>query len=335
MATAIRPLRKLQIGKETTQGTLVPATRLLVGEGRLEEEQDFYRSEYPIGIRGTMGGAGVVTRKGSLITWETELTAEEILWPLLTGIRGAVSGGAGPTEYTYTFTPELTSGVPTLDTATIEFLETDGVTNHYYGEAGYALTRSFTIEWAFNEVAKLSWEMFARARQSGTPTAALTAYTGREPLVSNLLGVSIDPDWATLGTTPITGIMRSATFECTTGLEPDYTMDARTDADMSKHQVNLLAATLELVMEFDATAAARFTEYRDNDLLFIRLANTGSTIDTNPKTVQIDGCYRFSAVPSFSEDNEQVLMTASLEAVYDPTGAKMLEFTVINALATV
>lgn len=330
MATAIRPLRRLHVGLESTPGTLVAATRQLIGSGRLNEEAEFYRSTYPSGLRATPGGAGVVTRRGTTLSWETELTAEEILWPLLTGIRGGVTPTDDDGLKIWTFSPELATGIPTIDTATLEFLDSDGVSNHYYGEAGYAFTRSFGISWTVNQIATLTWEMAARARQSDTPTAGLTPYSGRVPLVSNLLSVTIDSDWSSLGTTAVEGVMRSATFSCTTGLDANYTMDGRSDADMVRHQVNLLSGTLELVMELNASTATYFQSFRDNDLLFVRLAQTGPS----NRLVQIDGCYRFSASPSFSEDNEQVLMTANLEAVIDPTTNNIFQFTVQNALAT-
>ncbi|HXG36520.1 MAG TPA: hypothetical protein VNL15_06100 [Dehalococcoidia bacterium] len=335
MATSIVPFNKLQVGIESVKGTLVAATRVINGEHRFSEEQDFYRSANAIGVRANVGGAGVITRKGCMLEVASELTAEEILWPLLTGIRGAVTPTGAGADKTWTFTPQLTTAVLTIDSATLEFVRADGVTNHYYGEAGYGMTSSFKIDWAFNEVAKLAWSMFARARQTGTPTAALSPYASREELVSPLLAVYQDTTWAGLGTTQLTGIIRSASFECTTGLAPDYTLDARADKDMVQHKVSSLKATLSLVMEFDATAASRFANYRANDIVFIRLKNTGSVVGAANKTVQIDGAYRFTATPEFSADGEQVLMTASLESVYDSTSTKTLEFVVINALAAV
>jgi len=327
MAASLVPFNKLQIGKETTKGTLVPATVELPGEFTLDEQQDFYRSPYPAGVRANVGGAGQITRKGVILDAASDLTAEDILWPLHTGVLGGVTpSGVGP--YTYTFTPVLTTGVPVIDAATLEFMRADGVTNHYAGEVGYALTKSFRIEWAFNEAAKLSWQMFARARQTTTPTAALTPYTGREPLVTPLLSVYLDTTWAGLGGTQLTGVIRSVTFDCVTGFDADYTADGRSDKDFTQHKVGLITGTLQLVMEFDAVGASRFANYRANDLVYIRLINTGSS----SRSVQVDGAYRFTSPPSFSADGEQVLMTASLESVYDATGAKTLEFEVINNL---
>lgn len=338
MATAIQPLDKLQMGIEvvSTKGTLVAATRLIRCNGALAEEQDFYRSDYPQGIRANVGGAGSVMRKGVTLEVETDLTAEEVLWPLMTGVLGSVAPSGGGNAKTWVFTPELTTAVTTIQSATVECLHSDGSTNHYYGEFGYAMTESFKIEWAFNQPAKLSWKMFGRARQTDTPTGSLVPYTSREILASNALAYYLDTTWAGLGGTQKTVVLREATFECTTGYSPDYTLDARTDVDFTQHNVGRIAATLQLVAEVNTNGAALFTNYRANDIVYIRLKNTGSAIaGGGVKTVQIDGAYRFTSAPEFSVDGDVVLVSYDLESVYDTTGAKTLEFTAISTLTTI
>lgn len=333
MATSITQFDKIQIGKETVKGTLVAATRELVGNGTFVEEQDFYRSAYPRGIRGMVGGAGVITRKGMSVDIETDLTAEEVLWPLSLGIRGGVSPSATGNDQTWVFTPQL-SGEPTLDSATVELMRSDGTTNHYYGEFGYAICESFSMDWALNQTAKLNYRLFGRARKTGTATAALNPYTSRQELVTPLLKVYADTSWAGLGGSQLTALVRSANLSVTTGNMPNYTMDGRADLDMVNHKFGALTATLSMTLEFDTNGLAQsFTKYRANNITYIRLKQEGTAFDTLPRTVQVDGAYRFTAAPSISADGDQNLVSVELEAVYDETGTKMLEFTVINGLA--
>lgn len=334
MATALRSFRKVQIGKETNKGTLVAATVQLVGEGRLAEQVDTYRSSYPRGQRATVGGAGTIVRKGCMLAWETELTAEDILWPLSTGIKGNVTPTNTNSEYAWAFAPQITTGAPTLDAATVEFVESDGATNHIASEAGYAMTRKFKVGWASGEIATLSWEMFTRARQTSTPTGSLTPYTSREPLASDLGKIYLDTSWAGLGGTQLVTIVRSGEFECICGVEPDHTVDGRSDKDFSKHRVEALAATLSLVLEMDAVGAARYEDYRDNDIVFIRLKFEGSTVVANPRSVTIDGAYRFVGEPGVSSAGEQRIVSLKLEAVYDETGTAILDFDVVNGLSS-
>lgn len=336
MATAIRPFDKVQMGIESTKGTLVAATRTIVGDGVGFEEEDRYRANYARGIRGTVGGAGVTLQKRFRLEENCDLSAEQILWPLMTGIRGQVTPTGGGNAKTWVWTPQLTTSVITLDTATVEYQQGDGTTAHYYGESGYCFTTGFKISSAFGGVPKLSWSMAGRARQSDTITGALTPYSSLEELTHPLLSVYLDTSWAGLGGTQLQTIVRSLTFDCDTGIRPDYTADGRSDKDMTKHSVGILAAKLALVLEADATGAALFTNFRSNDVIYLRKKWVGSAISGGGnKTVQIDGAYRFVSDPKRSVDGEQVLLTADLEAVYDSTGTSQLLFTVINTLTAI
>lgn len=336
MAVAIRPLTKMQVGIESAKGTLVAATRVIVGDSKLLERRERYRSSYPRGVRGTVGGAGVLTKQHCEFEVDTELSAEQVLWPLMTGIRGQVSASEANNASTWTFTPQLTTGIITVDSMTVEYLHSDGSTNHYASEAGYGLTESFRIESTPDDIAKLSWKGFTRARQTTTPTSSLVPYTTLEELPGALLGVFLDTSWANLGNTQITGIHRNVSFECMTGLKPSFTADQRADKDYADHNVDSLSGKLSITWEFDATAASRFQDYRDNDIVFVRQQYQGGSVgDSDVKTVQIDGAYRFAGDPSFSYDGDQVMCQFELEAVYDETGTAMLEFVVINGLAAI
>lgn len=336
MGASILPLQRIQIGEESTKGTLVAATRILPGDWTVEEGISFYRSAYPAGFRANVGGAGVKLMQGMTFRQTTELTAEDILWPLHLGIKGGISPTDSGDEDTWDFDPQLSTGLPTLDAATFEWVESDGSTNHIASEAGYGLCRSFGYEWGDTQIAKQTAEYFTRARQTSTPTGSLAPYTGREPLVSQMVSVYLDTAWSGLGGTLLSGLVRSGKFECQTGIEPDFLTQGRADRDFAQHKVSgKVRATLSLVMELDATAASMIgTYYRSNAVAFIRISAVGSTITSNPKKVVTDGAYRFVDNGfSMSSDGEIRLVTMSLESVYDPTGGKSLVWQVVNSLA--
>lgn len=341
MAASIVPFDRLQIGMEviSTKGTSVAATRQLIGDHTMVEEQDFYRSPYPAGVRSNVGGAGTITRKGCMIDVNTELTAEEILWALETGVLGGVTPSTVDTSARlWAFTPDITTGVTTINTATVEMARGDGVTNHYYGESSYVMCQSFKIDWAFNQIAKLNMKFFGRARQAGGGiTGSIVQYPSREALASNLMAVSWDTTWAGLGGTPLAGLVRSASFECNTGYAPDYVLDGRSDSDYGLHKVGNITGKLSLVVEFDSVAAAKFALYRSNSLVYIRLHTTGSLVGAVSalKFVRVDGAYRFVSPPTFSTDGAQVLMSCELESVYDTTGTKTLDISAQNALSAI
>lgn len=341
MAESITPFRKVQVGRESTKGILVPATDVLLGAWEWTEEQEFYRSDNPIGVNANVGGKGSIIRKGSRLSVDTELTFEEITWLLLCGVRGQVAGVQTPpttgTGYTYTFTPELT-GIPTIDTMTVEVVETDGVTNHVAREFGYGMVERFSVALAGNSEARLTYDIFGRAAQTSTPTAALVPYANREIALSNRAKIYLDNSWATLGGTQLSGIIRSLDFEYVAPFSPDYTLDGRTDVDMTKHTAaGRFKATLSVVMELDAVAAAVIANYQANDLRYFRLLIEGSLADAGGtlKKWSVDGAYRFTGPPAHSDDNGVRLVSFDLESVYDATGTKTLEFVVINKESTI
>lgn len=333
MADALYQLRKVQFGEESNKGTLVAATVQMVGDATYTEEQDFYRSPYPAGVRSNVGGLGVITRKGVMVEIASDLTAEEILWPLNCGVKD-VTGVDSSGDVTHTYAPELTTGIPTLATATIEYIESDGSTNHVAREFGYGLCSEFSIEWAFNQVAKLTHKWFARASQSSTPTGSLTAYSGRKALVSPLLSVYLDTSWSGIGGTQLSGTVRSCKLDVSTGLAPDYKLDGRADLDFTKYKVGPLTAKLSMVLELDASGATQIASYRSNSGLFIRLKQLGDTVVAAQRMVQVDGSYRFVSPPQIAPDGDQTLVTLDLESYYDVTGTKALEFAVLNGLTS-
>lgn len=334
MATAIRPLTTLQQGIESTKGTIVAATRKRPGDWNFIEEQDFYREDYPAGLRANVGGAGVITRKGAIVEGETNLTPEDFLWPMLCGVEGGVTPATTDDEELWEFEPDLDTGNETINSSTFEWQESDGSTAHYYGEAGYGMCESFEINWAFNQPAKIRERWFARARQSSTMTAALTPIPGRVPLIAPKLSIFLDSSWSGLGGTQLTAVNRSGSLKVNTGYAPNYTNDGRSDVDFVNHKTGLHTATLSLVLENNAAGAARFAEFRANSIVFVRLNFAGALIGAgNPRMVQIDGAYRFVGPTNRNNDGQQRLINVELESVYDPTGGKTIVYRARNELA--
>jgi hypothetical protein len=148
--------------------------------------------------------------------------------------------------------------------------------------------------------------------------------------------VFLDTAWAGLGGTQLNGIVRSASWECETGFEPDYGMGAaRSDLDYYLHAVGNPVAKLSIVLSLDATGAGVIANYRANDLVFLRLKNVGSTVAVVPRHVQIDGAYRFTAAPKISGDGPRRTVAFEVETVVDPTSSNTFQIVAINGLSAV
>ena len=332
MATSLKAFEAIQIGREATKGTAVNATRVLVGNGILREMQERYYSAYPRGVLATVGGDGIVIAKGTEFEIESELCTQEAVWPFLLGARGQVTPTTGTDDETWVFTPaDLTDGDPTLDSATVEFVEADGSTNHIQTEAQHVMCSEFEAQFAFNQIATMRWRGFGRARQSATPTAALSPYSSRELLTSNLLSVFLDTSWANLGNTQLATVVRNARLAVQFFPMPDYTLDGRSDLDLTQHRIRPTGARLSLTLELNAAGAARFAAWRAGTRQFVRLKCTGNAVGGAVHTFQFDGSYRIVS-QSDPQEAEDGLITQDfeLEAVYDETGTNIWAATVIN-----
>ena len=325
MATAIYPLRKAQLGFETTPGTAVAATAQYVGDAAYTPEIEREFEVFPRGVRAPVTGGGIAKSKGSLFSFSGNLTFEEVLYPLAAGLKAPAISGAGP--YVHLFDQSLTT-IVAPKAITAEYVIEDGTTKHFEREAAYCTARNFEVGLAFNELASLSFELFGRAEQTSTMTAALAPVTGRTTVPSNLFVVYIDDTWAGLGGTAKSTLVRAATMKITTGLDPDYTLDGRTDLDMTGLRYGLLDGSLSLTMEHNADAATEIGKWRTGALRFVRLKATSGV-----KIIQFDMALKYLSPPSFSEDAGVEIVTMELGLEYDATGAKAFVATITNSLA--
>src|SRR5574342_356330 len=98
VANALRQFRKLQIGKEATYGTEVPATRILRIIGLRWNDLGSLRTytpDYSIGRLTRRTDVPTVTRTGlEGSSYDTDFSFEDILFPLLAGFKGGVTAGA-------------------------------------------------------------------------------------------------------------------------------------------------------------------------------------------------------------------------------------------------
>lgn len=336
MASAIYPLRKLQIGLEGTAGTLVAATAQLVGVGvyRPIIQREF--ETFPRGKRAPVTGGGFVTMRGSELDFESNLTYEEILYPLLTGIlNDAAPTGTGP--YTWTFTPSLSANAGTsVKSATLEYVVDDGSTKHFQREFGFAQTRTFRLSLAFNQPARIAWSMAGRAEQTSTMTAALTPITGRTQVPSNLFKVFIDNHDGTIGSTQKSATIRSLEMEITTGIESDFTLDGQADLDKVQNDSQMLTGTLRVVMEHNANAATEIGKWRTGTTDNIRLvrikADNGAATTAN-RQITFDGAWVYTEEPAFSEENGIEIVTLNMALEYGETYAGAFAAEVINGLS--
>lgn len=236
----------LQIGKETTPGTAVAATRkLYTREPALTIERDPRVHRFATTTRDNVRAYtnGPVMAGGSL---SMPMSADEILEMLSIGVQGGVTpttpSGATNARL-FTFKP-----AGALDSATLEWA--DGArTWQGVGFKG----NSLTISGAANEANDLSVDLFGNDVVAGSLTGALSERvpTFFEGWQTRLY---IDPFAGTPGTTPVPGVLRNWTVTINNNLARVYTAD------------NTLAANRLTAGELDMTAQFTFDAYQSRSL---------------------------------------------------------------------
>ena len=348
MSSGIKAATRIQIGKETTRGTAVAATRkLLTKEAtyRVMETLEEFEGQ----IHGTLARtavAPVVVRNGTEFEFTTDLDFEQILMFLLSGVKGAVTPttpGSGEGRL-WTFTPSVTAD-PLPETYTLEFAERDmdASPNELGLEAPYAFTTALEITGGLDQLPQINASMVARKTSLAASTASLALPT--LTVASNLRwGVYIDSAWANLGTTQITGQIYGFTWKLSEFLRPDYFLDNRSDLDFSQYEfkprtvdltmdVVLGAASGDLVPTEDALKTA-------GTVRFVRLDLTGAAFDA-PDTglnrfIRLDGAYTHAAdsMQDRGQDRDGNTITRlHLLSTYDATQAQDVEIVVQNNLA--
>lgn len=341
MANAIREGSRFQIGKEVTPGTLVAATRRLLGSSvnyaREQEQEPF--EDHVSGTLARVVRAPIITRNGTLVEYTAPLSFEEILILGLLGMDGGVTPTGAAAEKTWTFAQAVTAA-PGQDSYTLEWVEDDLAGNTYEVEAGLGFVESAEITGGIEGVPEMTLNIRARKSVESVATGSL-AVPAEETAPNLLWSHFMDDTWAGLGGTQILGQILEFTWTYTTGLTARYYQDGRATLDFSAVQAGKRMADLVITAAIGAQAGSFVrAEQAKKDaraLRFHRLRIQGDTIDTLPHEIFLDGAY-YHAADSMNErgEDEDGVMTTTvhLQSALDPTSSRDVGMTVVNSLAT-
>ena len=341
MAQAIKAARETAIGVEVTKGTKVAATRRLIVEGGINREvqfEEFAGNDY--GVLARTARAPVPTRHVFGAAFTSQLDFQQILCPLLSGMKGGVTGIGTDADKTWTFSPSPTAD-PAINSYTVEAIESDG-TNSYAIEAGYCVTTELGIRSTPDGLSELDWTMVGQKAIEATKTTGI-AIPALEYAAGLAWSFDMNDTWATLGDTQVSGHVYGFDWRFSDFIAPAYYLDGRATLDFSRHEYKprMVDLTLDLVLDAkDATfTRLEIADKLASTLRFARLTLTGATLATAaPYKIVLDGAY-YHAADSLQEihggDRDgQTTMRMHLMSAYDKTAAKDVEVVVVNDVAT-
>lgn len=329
MATYLRALEEIQWAREATPGLDLPTTsKILVTEFNVSEDSILYKPQPIRGLWQRNRGYETVVARGSRWTMAGPLTYEQIPnWLNYAVANVATPSGAGPYVWAHVRNPAIP---PNIATFTLERKENDGALA--IGHAWhYCVLEKLTISWAENEPLMFAAEGFTRRIATETLTPAISLPTAEIP-PTQLAALSIDPSFATLGSTPITNQIVSGSIEINTGAYPIKTLDARPDLDFNVHGFN--ADNVSVNLQITALLGAQYTVEKAaaeaGTLRAIRLSVAG----TGGRTFNIGGIFKHAIPELFAYTDLEGAKAVEMNLEETTDGTNLLTATVNNLVAT-
>lgn len=343
MATALTALKKqIQIGNESTPGTAVAATEVLLATMEAQLTSDVFH--YPEDDRNLNA-----IHKGN--EFQVSENAELVLTgsvnhrhaPFLFG--SSICGNITPTQpdattepkaYLWTYqrdmdggnTPDITAGI---DTYTLEY--GDNVDDY---EAEYCFIKTLVLSGtAEGPVTFETTFQSAKITDGITPTTALSVNTSLQYFPANMVSFYIDTDYASIGGTAKTDTLKSWTWTLETMFTPRFTASGA----LTYKGVNQAANSVSLELEYlrSTTSETEKALWEAGSTTYLRIKLEGGTeldaSQSNPPYIYLDGAYHYMSWPAPSDADGVRTETVTAESVYDATGTRDYEVAVFTDLA--
>jgi len=321
-------LRKIQIGKETTAGTAVVATARLLGKMSMKQAQDMFKWEFDSGSFSQYTQLPEVLAINAALKWDGVVTFEQLLYFLLMGVKGGVTGvvQGGTAAYLWTFTPSLIA----VNTGTTFTIEAGDDTQAW--EAEYCLASKLELSGKANQPLQLSADIFGRQLVATAFTSSLNPPTV-ETAKFNKTKLFIDPTWATLGTTEKAGILRSFKLTLPSGFKPFHAADGNLFFNTAYEVGRQI--TLEMTLAFESAVNTERANWTTPARRAIRLECTGSLIaSTYYKKVTMDLLCAYDEWSELGEEDGKDIVNVKLISSGDVANNQMFSIAVQNTVTT-
>jgi len=326
----VKPLRKIQLGRETTAGTAVAATTIWRGLGTIEDQRETVFPEEDVGYISGLDRSYVPKLQAAIEMESVPATFEQLPHILEAGIKTVTptQDGTG-TDYIYNYTlPETT--LNTLKTYTIE-----GGDNQEVEEMEYAFVPEFALEGKPGEAWMMSASWLGRQVSLSAFTGSLSIPTVEEILFGKTK-LYIDAVSGTFGTTQKSNTLLGASLKVTTGWVPVFTGDG--NLYFSFNKLVRPEIVLDITFEHDGSAAAEKVNWRAQTPRLIQLKAEGSTVATpgttySVKTMIVNLAGKFEKFSKIDEVDGNDVVTGTFRNRYNATEADAGSIIIVNELS--
>jgi len=332
MAYGHKAFNRIQLGVESTHGTAVAATEILLGQ--LEwatHDKVWHKPEQDRGVLAKNYETPFEVSNNVEMEFTGELYDRLAVLAFVNAIRGNITATQPdninePNHYLWTIEPTLTAPNTPLETNGIETFTFEAGDNVQAYEYEYGYTLSIEISGAPDEPCEITWSIGARQATETTFTGALTApATAYFPF--NLAKFYIDTSYANLNTTQKTGMLKGFTWTFETMFTPLHTADG----NLYFTQLNEDKKTVELELQYlrDGTnSEAEKDKFEAQTTSYISIElNSHTEMDSgqsNPEYIRLQGAYKYTEWETPEDEDGTHVVTVNAEAFYDTTASKMM-----------
>jgi len=304
----------------------------------------FHFEDIAYGTLARTAQAPIIVREGMEATLTMPLDFTQILFPLLSGVRGGVTSVGqgtppGTDGWQWTFTPSANAD-PGIDTYTLEFVESD-FSNEAELEAPYTFCTGFSITGGVENLPELSVDLVGRQVVESTKTPSLSVPS--LVYAPNLKWVvTADDTWAAMvGATPtqVLGQVYGFKWQLSDFVFPQYYLDGRIDFTTYHFRRRVVDLSMDIAHDPAGTGRVQIEEAKKTAgaVRYIGLKLVGPAIGAKNHEIHLRGAFTHAddSLQERGNDRDGNLVTTwHLQSIYDATTTKDFEVVINNTTQT-
>ena len=323
-------LRRVAFGKESTHGTAVAATKIMLAEAELDSDVELFRNEHPFGVMIEQAGPTKIKRVDAGLRIRAQgVSYEDLPWFLGMAVDKPETSGVGP--YTHDFDPG-DAAIWAPDSQTIELRYTDGNIDEDV-EIEYCMARQLTLSGEQNGELSIEADVFGRQVVDATGTSL--SFVEGEPVVISDGKLFINDTFVLADVdAPIakqfTAQIISFNLEIMTGIEPFHGIDGNTY--FVEHKEKAKTARLRIRCLYDTGASDTPLAERANaaarTIRFVTIVFTGT--DGRIARFVLTCQHEKGDFMTMGDQDGLDVIEMNLIGWYDATAAKMFKSVITN-----
>jgi len=273
-------LQRVQIGVESTRGTIVAANRIIDAWTFKDGDKNETTRSRPSGRKYEAGGSQVSNRE-----WmEFAIDSPEMDYNSIIYLLNSVYDSITPASHGSSSTAKDWSVIPTVasqaNSKTYSVERGSDVHAHKYG---YGLLKKFSYKHD-RKSASCSADGFGQQMTDGITMTSSPTRIPVIPISASHFNIYLDTAYASIGTTQLTKVIsHEHTFD--TAFNPAWFIN-RANSSFSGHVDVAPKATGKLLLEADSTGMSYLTYIRNGQTVYMRVQAQGQIID-NTWTVSL------------------------------------------------